>query len=77
MAKVKLLRMTVDMCKRKMVKANFGICATCKYAKDFKDNHVLCKGDEEDEQTEEAHRVIAEAQEAAEIVYFIEGMEIK
>ena len=32
---------------------------------------------EEDEQTEEAHRVIAEAQEAAEIVYFIEGMEIK
>lgn len=53
MAKVKLLRMTVDMCKRKMVKANFGICATCKYAKDFKDNHVLCKGDEEDEQTAE------------------------
>ena len=37
------------------------------------------EGDEahvEDEETEEAHRVIAAAQEKAEVVYFIEGLEI-
>jgi hypothetical protein len=31
----------------------------------------------EDEETENAHRIIAEAQEAAEVVYFIEGIKVK
>ena len=32
---------------------------------------------EEDADTEEAHRVIADAQEASEVVYFIEGLKIQ
>ena len=33
--------------------------------------------EDEDAETEQAHKVIAEAQEAAEVVYFIEGIEAK
>jgi len=32
---------------------------------------------EEDAETEEAHKVIADAQETSEVVYFIEGLEIR
>jgi len=32
---------------------------------------------EEDAETEEAHRIIAEAQEATDVVYFIEGLKIQ
>lgn len=32
---------------------------------------------EEDAETEEAHRVIADAQEASEVVYFIEGLRVQ
>ena len=32
---------------------------------------------EEDEQTAKAHQIIAEAQEAAEVVYFVEGLKFK
>jgi hypothetical protein len=35
------------------------------------------KEHEEDEATENAHRVIAQAQESAEVVYFIEGLKVK
>jgi len=35
------------------------------------------EGEATDTETEEAHRVIAEAQEAAETVYFIEGIRVK
>ena len=32
---------------------------------------------EEDAETESAHKIIAEAQETAEVVYFIEGVKLK
>ena len=32
---------------------------------------------EEDEETENAHQIIAQAQESAEVVYFIEGIKVK
>lgn len=35
------------------------------------------KGEKEDADTEEVHKIIAESQEAAETIYFIEGMKVK